>query len=269
MAKQLLMSSAYWVLNKTAVRMLGIETAFLLSNMVEAESMMADEEGWFYQTSDTVREMTTLSRHKQDQCIEQLEKLGIIEKDVRGVPPKRYFKINYECLTNQFVKIQQIKSQKTDKLICKKSATNKERIIKNIDKENIYSASSDAQSSSSDENTKAKENAKDKDILVNESFESLWNLYPNKKGKGQVSLAKKKEIYKLGEGEFERCISRYIKYVEQERKKGFVELKYQNGSTFFNSGYVDYLDCNYENKEKKVAEKKEQFKPNFIYRNNI
>src|SRR5699024_2391042 len=64
-------------------------------------------------------------------------------------------------------------------------------------------------------------------------FEDVWKKYPSKKGKGKVSNTKKKEIYKLGD-EFKRCIDRYKKYVEGERAKGFKELKYQNGSTFFN-----------------------------------
>ncbi len=78
-------------------------------------------------------------------------------------------------------------------------------------------------------------------------FEEVWKMYPNKKGKGQVSDTKKKEIHKLGD-EFKRCIERYIKDVECRRNSGFQELKFQNGSTFFNSGYVDYLDDNYEDK---------------------
>lgn len=88
-----------------------------------------------------------------------------------------------------------------------------------------------------------------KDIYI-VHFENLWGLYPNKVGKGKISDTKKKELYKLGD-EMERCISRYIKHVEERRKDGFSELKYQNGSTFFNSGYVDYLDKNYQEKEVK------------------
>lgn len=74
-------------------------------------------------------------------------------------------------------------------------------------------------------------------------FEKVWSLYPNKVGKGKISNTAKKRIHKLGD-EFKRCIERYIKDVE-ERRKTFPELKYQNGSTFFNSGYIDYLDENY------------------------
>ena len=49
---------------------------------------------------------------------------------------------------------------------------------------------------------------------ANELFENLWNLYPKKRGKGNVSATQKKKLLK-------------------------------NGSSFFNSGYVDYLPENY------------------------
>lgn len=90
---------------------------------------------------------------------------------------------------------------------------------------------------------------KERKDIYSAFFEETWSLYPNKKGKGQVSDTKKKELHKLGE-EFKRCISRYINDVEERRRNGFSELNYKNGSTFFNSGYVDYLDINYEEKEK-------------------
>lgn len=118
--KQLLMSSNYWTLNKDVVRMFGIETAFMLSNLAEAESMMSDDEGWFYQTGDTVESITGLSRHKQDVAIDKLEKEGILHKQVRGIPAKRYFKLDYNEFANKFAKISQTRMQKNDKLDCKK-----------------------------------------------------------------------------------------------------------------------------------------------------
>ena len=133
--KQLLMSSNYWTLNKDVVKMFGIETAFMLSNLAEAESMMADEDGWFYQTHDTVESMTGLSRHKQDVAIDKLEKEGILHKRVRGIPAKRYFKLDYKALANKFVKNSQTSMQNISKLDCKKSATNKESNIKKVNKE--------------------------------------------------------------------------------------------------------------------------------------
>ena len=130
MIKQLLLSSNYWSLNKDVVKLFGIETAFFLTNLAEAENMMADEDGWFYQTSETIEEFTTLSRYKQDKCIEDLEKEGILTKDVRGVPAKRYFKLDYEAFANKFVSNSQTGLQKTRKLDCKKLATNKESTYK-------------------------------------------------------------------------------------------------------------------------------------------
>ena len=76
---------------------------------------------------------------------------------------------------------------------------------------------------------------------VDSFFESVWNLYPVKKGKGQVSETKRKVLFKIGYDQMERAINRYL----TELKKDASWRKPQNGSTFFNSGYVDYLDENY------------------------
>ena len=68
-------------------------------------------------------------------------------------------------------------------------------------------------------------------------FQSLWKLYPVKKGKGKISTTTKKKLLKITVDEMKRVITRYCKYVDSVDY-----LHYQNGSTFFNGGYVDYLD---------------------------
>ena len=75
---------------------------------------------------------------------------------------------------------------------------------------------------------------------ADELFEKLWSMYPLKRGKGQVSFAKKKQLLDIGYEELERAMNRYKADLEKEEWR-----KPQNGSTFFNSGYVDYLDENY------------------------
>ncbi|MDF2844768.1 MAG: hypothetical protein K0R00_3194 [Herbinix sp.] len=82
----------------------------------------------------------------------------------------------------------------------------------------------------------------DKDIKkhIVDVFEQLWSLYPKKAGKGQISNAKKKAIYKIGLEEMTRAINRYKLGLEKDDWR-----KPQNGSTFFTSGYIDYLDANY------------------------
>ena len=79
-----------------------------------------------------------------------------------------------------------------------------------------------------------------KDIYV--FFENIWNSYPVKKGKGSISDSQKKKLYKIGYQEIRRAVDRYV----SEQKENGTDIKfYKNGSTFFNSGYVDYLDENY------------------------
>ena len=77
---------------------------------------------------------------------------------------------------------------------------------------------------------------------VDAFFESIWELYPVKRGKSQVSDTKRKALFKIGFEAMEQAIKRYL----TELKKDASWRKPQNGSTFFNSGYVDYLDGNYE-----------------------
>lgn len=78
-------------------------------------------------------------------------------------------------------------------------------------------------------------------------FEDLWKLYPVKRGKGSISYTTKLKVYGVRE-QIPRCIERYVD--DTKKRFGHREGGYQrwlkNGSTFFNSGYVDYLDENYE-----------------------
>ena len=234
LAKQLLMSSNFLALNKNVISKLGLETAALLSSFAEADQL-SDSDGWFYQTIETVEKHTTLSRFKQDKCIEQLQCIGVLLTDRRGIPAKRYFKIEYDKLVSYlFASESQTVVRATDKQDSKKLSINKEISNKEIKYKNInikeYSSSDEEQLSITDESE--------------EFFERAWKLYPLKRGKGRIKKTKKKEIYKLGE-EFLRAISRYKEEVEYKRKNGFPTFQYQNGSTFFNSGYEDFLDENF------------------------
>jgi hypothetical protein len=87
-----------------------------------------------------------------------------------------------------------------------------------------------------------------KNNTIVDFFDQIWKLYPKKEGKGQVSLTQKKKLYNIGLEEMTRAIERYKK-----AKEGTDRKYLQNGSTFFNSGYVDYLDANYEDKPIQTA----------------
>lgn len=78
-------------------------------------------------------------------------------------------------------------------------------------------------------------------------YNSIWELYPNKKGKGRISDKRKRELYKIGYDAILTAIDRYKTEIKKDDWR-----HEQNGSTFFNSGIVDYLDGNYEPGKKKA-----------------
>lgn len=71
-------------------------------------------------------------------------------------------------------------------------------------------------------------------------FEKLWEQYPCKRGKAKVSDSARLKMLKAGADQMQRALSRYLHDLERESWR-----KPQNGSTFFTSGYIDYLDSNY------------------------
>jgi hypothetical protein len=148
--KQLLMSSNYYTLNKQVVKTLGIEPAFLLTILIEASDGLADNEGWFYQTIETLEELTGLSRHKQNKIIQDLIEAKILFQENRGTPCRRFFKISFQEIENLVFKKTETSLLKIDKLDCKKLTNysvkksqtsllkidnNKEHNINNINKE--------------------------------------------------------------------------------------------------------------------------------------
>lgn len=148
--KQLLMSSNYYTLNKQIVKAFGIEPAFLLTILIEASDGLADDEGWFYQTIETLEELTGLSRHKQNKIIQDLIETNILIQENRGTPCRRFFKISFQEIENLVFKKTETSLLKIDKLDCKnltnysvknsqtslsKINNNKEHNINNINKE--------------------------------------------------------------------------------------------------------------------------------------
>jgi hypothetical protein len=87
--------------------------------------------------------------------------------------------------------------------------------------------------------------ARNKQREANELFERLWDRYPNNRGKGSVSDAKKRALLDVGEDQMIRAIQRYVEEHNAKERSGAFTPNWKNGSTFFNSGYLDYLDANY------------------------
>ncbi len=147
--------------------------------------------------------------------------------------------------------------KKQKALTCK---DNSKTSCKTNNKANVSEADKEEDKEIDKEEDKSKKNSASQPSKadIDSFFDSIWNLYPVKKGKGQVSDSKRKALFKIGFDEMQRAIDRYLKELDKDASW----RKPQNGSTFFNSGYVDYLDANFvpgESKPQQSVFKKNQF----------
>lgn len=220
--KQLLMASNFYILNKHLVKTLGIETAFFLTALVEADEILADKNGWFYQTIPQIEKMTGLTKHKQTNCINELLILGILLQENKGMPMKRYFKLDYEKIAkllsshkkdnsqedregdSKEEKNQSAREEKNCHLGGEKIATNKELYINNLDKklkttklDNLVGIESKSSSSSSFENSFSEE--KERFYQIKSALENY--------GLGVETCRNIMELVKNGRVNFERVNS--------------------------------------------------------------
>lgn len=76
---------------------------------------------------------------------------------------------------------------------------------------------------------------------VQEHFEALWQLYPSKRGKNQVSERAKRALMAVSVEDMRTAIARYKAEVENAH----FDRAWLNGSTWFGGRYEDYLGDNY------------------------
>ena len=78
-------------------------------------------------------------------------------------------------------------------------------------------------------------------------FQKLWKMYPNKKGLGAVKKSQKLKLFReVGADHLTRALNRYLEERKKKEQRGDFCPPWKNGSTWFNSGYLDYLDENYQ-----------------------
>lgn len=143
---QLLASRNYIAVNKELIKCIGLDETILLGELAsECEYWLSQEkleDGYFYSTIDMVEQNTTLTDYQQRKAIKVLQDMGLVEVVIKGLPPKRYIKINEDTilkiLENKNLKNLRIKTQKTKELNLKKLEINNNIINKKINnKENI------------------------------------------------------------------------------------------------------------------------------------
>lgn len=129
----LLASDNFITVNRTLIKMIGLEAAVLLGEFASEASYWMDKEGtengFFYSTIENVEDRTSLSVYQQKQAINILTENGFIEVKRMGMPAKRYIKVNEDelekVLTNKIASFSQTRLLKTNEQDCEFFATNK------------------------------------------------------------------------------------------------------------------------------------------------
>ena len=145
---QLLASSGFITVNKHLARTLGLDEAVIFGELCskydyrETKNEL-DEDGYFYCTVEDLEETTTLGERRQRRAINSLVKIGLIEQVTKGLPCKRFFRINENAVLKifdtQFLQNAGHSSCKTQELVPAKCRINNNTINKNtVNNKNIY-----------------------------------------------------------------------------------------------------------------------------------
>ncbi len=118
MIAKILGSSAFWVVNKTIAKSTSMEAALMLADLTDKEQYFTargeiTECGYFFNTSENIKEDTGLTYHSQKKALKQLTDIGFIETKLKGVPAKLHFKISENKILN-FLKTGSKESLKQD-----------------------------------------------------------------------------------------------------------------------------------------------------------
>ena len=94
----ILANSGYVILNKKLVKTIGLDLAYLYSELANEEKYWYDrkeltEDGYFFSTHSNIEKSVGWKRKKQWSQITKLKELGLLETEVRGMPGKRYIKL--------------------------------------------------------------------------------------------------------------------------------------------------------------------------------
>lgn len=144
----LISNNGFIVLNKGLIKILGINATIMLGELASEYEYWKEREelenDYFYSTIENVENNTSLTKYQQSQAINKLLELDLIDVKIKGIPAKRYIKINEQqvvkILDNKKSKNLTTRSKKTEQLEVKKldGNNNKEIIIKNNNKKDIY-----------------------------------------------------------------------------------------------------------------------------------
>lgn len=99
----------FWIVDKKIAKEFGLEVAVLLADLISKEKYfennnLLDDDGFFYNTVDSICEDTGINKKKQLKLVNTLVENNFIEITYKGLPKKRHYKINHKKI-NEYLSI--------------------------------------------------------------------------------------------------------------------------------------------------------------------
>jgi len=95
---KLLASNSFLTVNKELCKLLTLEAAVIFADLAGAQQYNKNK--WFFRTREKIEEETTIKRQRQIKAIKLLEDKGLIKSMMKGIPAKKHYIIDAECINN-------------------------------------------------------------------------------------------------------------------------------------------------------------------------
>jgi hypothetical protein len=123
--ESILSQDAFILINKKLFKVLGGDcpTAVLLGELISISKYFYETKkiDWFFITVDSIERALLISDSVQRRSLSFLKEIGFIELEKRGIPQKRFIKINYSAIMKAILEEQEpIRKKKDEKSSVKK-----------------------------------------------------------------------------------------------------------------------------------------------------
>ena len=95
---KLISSNNFITVNRELILKVGLEEAIMLGELASEFDYWLKHnglvDGYFFSTIENIEKNTTLTEYKQRKALKHLQELNLVDCKVKGLPAKRYIKIN-------------------------------------------------------------------------------------------------------------------------------------------------------------------------------
>lgn len=253
-----LSTDGYIAVNKKVIRLVGLEEAIILGELCSEYTYWRNEnkleDGMFYCTVENMEENTGLSIHKQRKAINNLESMGVISIVKKGLPAKRYIKINtsrlIELLDCEELQDKSVKNNSSSEL--KINALESENFTTNKNNRKTINNKNNKKEYTQKPESKKLINTKD----ISQLFVDMYYKFCPSFGKiTKITESRKRDINKLFKNYDLQTIELVLKKCEAsdflvDNTKGWAKFDW----IIKDSNFIKILEGNYDNH--KAASKK-------------